>query len=137
LSLISYIPILSLTMAGENAHTIHEDKEKELEREVEKKDEQLKEEKKLTKELKSKMRKEASQFRKQLATRTLKLMTSGFGLVAALAWNELIKEIVKVYIKPFFGESSGLISLLIYAVLITFLAVLVTYNLSKVADERS
>lgn len=62
-------------------------------------------------------------------------MTSGFGLVAALAWNELIKEIVNQYIKPIFGESSGLISLLIYAVFITAPAVLVTYQLSKVAGS--
>jgi hypothetical protein len=65
-------------------------------------------------------------------------MTSGFGLVAALAWNELIKETVNIYIKPYFGEESGLISLLIYAVVVTALAVFVTYQLSKVAgkDEK-
>ena len=62
-------------------------------------------------------------------------MTSGFGLVSALAWNELIKETVNTYIKPYFGESSGLISLLIYAILITALAVFVTYQLSKIAGK--
>ena len=79
--------------------------------------------------------KEASQFKKHFAERTLKLVTSGFGLVAALAWNELIKELVKEYIKPLFGEFSGLISLLIYAIVITALAVLVTYQLSKLAEK--
>ena len=82
-----------------------------------------------------KVGKETKQFKRQFAKKTLVLVTSGFGLVAALAWNEVIKEVVKVYIKPLFGESSGLISLVIYAVLITFLAVLVTYNLSKVAEK--
>jgi len=103
-----------------------EDKEKELEREIQK-----------TRRLQDKLKSEASAFKKQFAGRTLKLMTSGFGLVSALAWNELIKEIVKEYVKPFFGESSGLISLAIYAIFITALAVLVTYQLSKLAEKEA
>lgn len=65
----------------------------------------------------------------------LTLSTSGFGLVAALAWNELIKEVVTHYIKPLAGASSGLISLLIYAIIITFLAVFVTYNLTRLVKK--
>ncbi len=121
-------------MSSENAHTKHE---KKLKREVEKKDEQLQKQKEETKQLRSKLRKEANQFRKQFAERSLKLVTSGFGLVSALAWNELIKEVIKVYIRPIFGESSGLVSLLIYAVVVTFLAVLVTYQLSKLAKAEN
>lgn len=103
-----------------------EAKEKQLEKELEK-----------TKKLQNRLKSEASKFRKQFAKRTLALMTSGFGLVSALAWNELIKELVKEYVKPFFGESSGLISLTIYAVFITALAVLVTYQLSKLAGKEA
>lgn len=58
------------------------------------------------------------------------LATSGFGLVVALAWNEFIKTLVSTYINPYLGESSGTISLLIYAVVMTLLAVLVTMQLS-------
>jgi len=76
---------------------------------------------------------DAQEFRKQFADRALKLMTSGFGLVAALAWNELIKEVVSIYIKPYFGKNSGLISLFIYALIVTALAVFITYQLSKIA----
>lgn len=65
----------------------------------------------------------------------LALATSGFGLVAALAWNQLIQAVVNEYIKPFFGNSSGVISLLIYAILVTLLAVAVTYNLTKIAKR--
>ncbi len=61
----------------------------------------------------------------------LTLATSGLGLVAALAWNTLIQELVSQYIKPLLGGASGVISLLIYAVLVTVLAVVITYNLSK------
>ncbi|MEA3355335.1 MAG: DUF5654 family protein [Patescibacteria group bacterium] len=63
------------------------------------------------------------------------LATSGFGLVAALAWNNVIKEAVEVYIKPLIGGDSGLVSLIIYAVLITALAVIVTLQLSRL-EER-
>ncbi len=74
-------------------------------------------------------------FRKEVLGQMLKLSTSGFGLVAALAWNELIKEIVAVYVKPIVGGASGAVSLLIYAVLVTFLAVFVTYNLSQLTKK--
>lgn len=66
----------------------------------------------------------------------LTLSTSGFGLVAALAWNELIKELVTQYIKPLAGASSGVITLLLYAVVITILAVTVTYNLTRLINKR-
>ena len=63
------------------------------------------------------------------------LATSGFGLVAALAWNNVIKETVDTYIKPLIGKSSGLISLIIYAIIITVLAVLVPLQLSKLEQN--
>ena len=63
------------------------------------------------------------------------LATSGFGLVAALAWNNVIQDLVNNYIKPYLPSGSTLLSLLIYAVLITVLAVSVTYNLTKVVEK--
>jgi len=82
-----------------------------------------------------KLSKEAKELKKELIKQMLALATTGFGLVAALAWNELIQEIVTVYIKPLFGKSSGIVSMAIYAVFITAIAVLVTYQLSKLAKE--
>lgn len=74
----------------------------------------------------------SSEVLKQMLT----LATSGFGLVAALAWNELIKELVTTYIKPLAGESSGIITLFVYAVVITILAVTITYNLTRLTNKR-
>ncbi len=68
---------------------------------------------------------------KQIAT----LATGGFGLVAALAWNNLIQELVNNYIKKYINVGSGLISLLIYAILITALAVFVAVQLSTLIDK--
>lgn len=73
---------------------------------------------------------------KEVMSEILKLSTSAFGLVAALAWNELIKEVVNMYIKPLVGGASGIISLSIYAVIVTTLAVLITISLSKLANKN-
>ena len=71
----------------------------------------------------------------ELIKQMLTLATSGFGLVAALAWNSLIQEVVNSYVKKFLPSGSGILSLLIYAVIVTALAVLVTYQLSKISDK--
>lgn len=60
----------------------------------------------------------------------LKLSTTGFGLVAALAWNDAIKTIIEEYIKPYTDRGSILFSQLIYAVIVTVLAVTITYQLT-------
>lgn len=60
------------------------------------------------------------------------LATSGFGVVVALAWNEVIKKTVDDYINPYLGKGSGLASLFIYAILMTVLAVLITMQLSGI-----
>lgn len=68
----------------------------------------------------------------EVVRQMLTLATSGFGFVAALAWNNVVQEFVKTYIKRFIpGGDSGILSLLVYAVIVTILAVLITYNLSK------
>ncbi len=68
---------------------------------------------------------------RQMAT----LATGGFGLVAALAWNNLIQEVVNNYIKKYLDVGSGLISLLIWALLITVLAVFVAVQLSTLIEK--
>jgi len=65
----------------------------------------------------------------------LTLTTAGFGLVAALAWNNVIKAFVDEYVQPLVGGTSGIWSLLFYAVVVTALAVVVTMWLSKM-EER-
>ncbi len=65
----------------------------------------------------------------------LTLAASGFGLVAALAWNSLIQEFVTTKIKPFLPNDSGLISLALYAVIITIIAVVITYQLTMLIER--
>lgn len=85
----------------------------------------------MTRKMKSK-----TAIHKEVTKEILKLSTSAFGLVAALAWNELIKEIVSMYIKPLVGGASGIISLLVYAIIVTILAVLITISLSKLVNKN-
>ena len=73
-------------------------------------------------------------FHHELINQMLTLATSGFGLVAALAWNNTIQTIVKEYIEPRV-PGSGLVSQLIYALIVTLLAVLITYQLSRLASR--
>lgn len=71
----------------------------------------------------------------EIIRQMLTLSTSGFGLVAALAWNSVIQEFVNAYVKRWLPGQSGIISLLIYAITITILAVFVTLQLSKILDR--
>lgn len=71
----------------------------------------------------------------ELVKQMVTLSTSGFGLVAALAWNSLIQEFVNGYVKKYLPDGSGLYTLLIYAVAVTSLAVFVTYQLSKIVER--
>ncbi len=79
--------------------------------------------------------KEKRRFHIALIKQMVQLSTAGFGLVAALAWNNLIQDLVNNYIKPYLPKGSSLISLLLYAVIITVIAVTVTYQLTKVIEK--
>lgn len=80
------------------------------------------------------MAKKDRAFHQEIITQLLTLVTSGFGVVAALAWNDAIQQFVKDFIEPKI-PGSGLISKFLYAILITLLIVLVTYNLSKISSR--
>lgn len=80
-------------------------------------------------------RQEDKKLHQELVKQMLTLSTSGFGLVAALAWNSLIQEFVNSYVKKLLPNQSGIISLLIYALVVTVLAVFVTYQLSKLSGK--
>lgn len=82
-----------------------------------------------------KTREEIRKYQLAIVKQMLQLATAGFGLVAALAWNELIQAFIEEYIKPRVGVGSGIVSLAIYALIITALAVLVTLQLSKLAEK--
>ena len=56
------------------------------------------------------------------------LITSAFGLVAALAWNEAIKDFLKTFGFEEYGP-------LVYAIIVTVLAVVITLILGWIASK--
>ena len=83
---------------------------------------------------------EKKQTDKYLHTEIIKqliaLSTSGFGLVAALAWNNVVQEFVKTYLNKWLPHGGSLLSLFLYAVIITAIAVFITYQLSKLIKSE-
>lgn len=68
----------------------------------------------------------------EIVRQMLTLATAGFGLVAALGWNSLIQTLVDDYIKKWLPTNGKITTQLVYAIIVTVLAVFVTYQLSKV-----
>ena len=61
----------------------------------------------------------------------ISLATAAFGLIAALAWNTAITDLIKQYLPP--GKGIG--PEFLYAIIITLLAILVTVQLGKAAEK--
>lgn len=71
---------------------------------------------------------------KEIKTATAQGLTyviGAFGFVAALAWNEAIKSLLNY----FFKAESNLVSLLIYAVVVTVVAIIATSRLNKITKR--
>lgn len=66
---------------------------------------------------------------KEVAVQILNLATSALGLVAALAWNDAVQSVFKEY----FPSASGIAAKFFYAIMVSFLIVAVTINLTKIA----
>ena len=59
------------------------------------------------------------------------LVTAAFGLVAALAWNDAIKAVFK----EVFGTADAIGPMLIYAIIITIAAVILTIVVARAASN--
>jgi uncharacterized membrane protein len=61
------------------------------------------------------------------------LATVAFGLIAAGAWNKFISDIIALFLKP----GNGVLAELIYAVIITVVAIVVVQSLAKLAEKEA
>ena len=59
------------------------------------------------------------------------LVTTAFGLVAGLAWNDAIQKLIETIV----GTGDALSGLFIYAIVVTIIAVVVTILLARVAAK--
>lgn len=79
----------------------------------------------------TKAKKNLQETKKQVFLQTATLINSAFVLVAALAWNDAIKQIIDRYVPA----GSNLTSKLVYALLVTLIVVLVSMRLTKLINE--
>jgi hypothetical protein len=63
----------------------------------------------------------------------ISLATVAFGLIAAGAWNKFISDFIGIFLK----SGSGVWAELIYAVIITIVAIMVVQNLAKLAEREA
>ncbi|HEY1882106.1 MAG TPA: DUF5654 family protein [Candidatus Cybelea sp.] len=61
------------------------------------------------------------------------LATVAFGLIAAGAWNKFISDVIALFLKP----GSGVVAELVYAVVITIIAIVVVQSLAKLAEKEA
>ena len=84
------------------------------------------------KRIKDGFKDELLETRRKFKERTITLILGGFGLVAALAWNEAIKSLFETL----FPETNALIGKFIYAIIITFVVVILSLQLRKVSKKK-
>jgi hypothetical protein len=70
--------------------------------------------------------------KREVVEKLAALITAAFGLIAALAWNTAIQEIFK----QVFGEAQGLAAMLVYAVVVTVIAIVATVWIGKVSEKK-
>ena len=73
----------------------------------------------------------ASEISKMIMETMLTLITTAFAFVAGLAWNEAIQKLIE----EFYAAGGAVTGLLIYAVIVTIVAVVVTVLLARIAGK--
>ena len=68
---------------------------------------------------------------KEVIKTIITLVTTAFALVAGLAWNSAIQALITT----FFKAGSALTGLMVYAIIVTIIAVIVTILLGRVAEK--
>lgn len=69
--------------------------------------------------------------KKAMFVQTATMVNTAFSLVAALAWNEAIKELITRYVP----SGSALYSKFMYALVLTIIVVLVSMKLTKIINS--
>lgn len=61
----------------------------------------------------------------------ISLATVAFGLIAAGAWNKFITDVIAIFLKP----GAGVWAELLYAIIITIIAIVIVQSLAKLAER--
>ena len=84
--------------------------------------------------IKEKIRNGSKEIKKEIQQRTSDYILAALGLVAALAWNDAIKSLIE-YFFPL-NKNTVLIKF-IYAILITFIVVIISIYLTKLLSDKN
>jgi uncharacterized membrane protein YidH (DUF202 family) len=79
------------------------------------------------------IKKEGNKLRDEMRNKLKGYIVAAFGLVAGLAWNEAIKALIE-YAFP--RSNNSIWAKFVYAILITFVLVLVTVYVSKMLTKK-
>lgn len=79
------------------------------------------------------MREKIDQIKKEIRKKSLGYISAGFGVVAALAWNDAIKALIQ-YLFPM--DKNSLLAKFIYAFAVTLIVVLISIYLMKFFGEK-
>ncbi len=71
--------------------------------------------------------------KKEVFERVSVLLTTAFGLVAALAWNDAIKALFVAL----FGTAGTLIAMFLYAIIVTIVVVWVTMRMATFTEKAT
>lgn len=69
--------------------------------------------------------------RLEIIERMATVSTAAFGLVAALAWNSAVQELFKFL----FPDQQGVTAKFVYAVSVTIIVILVTWQIGRIANR--
>jgi hypothetical protein len=76
--------------------------------------------------------KEIEETKREFTEKTITLILGGFGLVAALAWNEAIQTLFNTL----FPSNKGLIGKFIYALIVTCIVVIISLQFKKISEKK-
>ena len=76
--------------------------------------------------------KEIRKTEEEVKKTTITLILGGFGVVAALAWNDAIQNVFNYFLP----KSSGLIGKFLYAIIATIIVVILSSQLKKTSERE-
>jgi len=76
--------------------------------------------------------KEIEKTQKEVREKMITLILAGFGLVAALAWNDAIQALFNTL----FPKGGGVIGKFVYAALITIIVAIISLQLKKTSEKK-
>lgn len=83
-------------------------------------------------DIKEEIKKETTNIRAEIQQKTFGYILTAFGLVAALAWNDAITNLIN-YLFPF--EKNTVIIKFVYALIITFIVVFVSMYINRLSSK--